>query len=105
MKLPLTYGAREIDKRDNTAIEAVLEQLIEHGTERIAAVFARTFEIAMRIERECFLGAQHYERTPDQRGYANGCKPTRIDTPAGTVHVAVPKTSGHVGQPFFPQSL
>ncbi|WP_159979463.1 MULTISPECIES: hypothetical protein [unclassified Novosphingobium] len=64
-----------MDKRDDTAIEAVLEQLIEHGPEGIAAVFARTFEMAMRIERERFLGAQRYERTPDRRGYANGYKP------------------------------
>lgn len=94
-----------MDKRDDTAIEAILEQLIEHGPEGIAAVFARTFEMAMRIERERFLGAQRYERTPDRRGYANGYKPKRIDTPAGTVHVAVPKTAGHDGQPFYPQSL
>ena len=26
-------------------------------------VFARLFELAMRIERERFLGADHYERT------------------------------------------
>jgi putative transposase len=94
-----------MNSRDDTAIEAVLEQLIEHGPEGIATVFARTFEMAMRIERERFLGAQRYERTPDRRGYANGYKPKRIDTPAGTVHVAVPKTAGHDGQPFYPQSL
>ena len=94
-----------MDNRHDTAIEAVLEQLIEHGPESIAAVFARTFELAMQIERERFLGAGHYERTTDRRGYANGYKPKRIDTPAGTVNVAVPKTAGHGGEPFFPQSL
>jgi putative transposase len=94
-----------MDSRHDTAIEAVLEQLIEHGPEGIAAVFARTFEMAMRIERERFLGAGHYERTTDRRGYANGYKSKRIDTPAGTVNVAVPKTAGHGAEPFFPQSL
>ena len=29
----------------------------------------------------------------------------RIDTPAGTVNVQVPKTAGHDGEPFYPQSL
>ncbi len=38
-----------MDSRHDTAIEAVLEQLIEHGPEGMAAVFARTFEMAMRI--------------------------------------------------------
>jgi hypothetical protein len=37
-------------------------------------VFSRAFE---------FLGAGHYERTPERRGYANGPKLKRIDTPAG----------------------
>jgi len=94
-----------MDSRHDKAIEAVLEQLIEHGPEGIATVFARTFEMAMRIERERFLGAGHYERTTDRRGYANGYKSKRIDTPAGTVDVAVPKTAGHGAEPFFPQSL
>jgi putative transposase len=37
--------------------------------------------------------------------YANGYKSKRIDTPAGTADVAVPKTVGHGAEPFFPQSL
>ena len=45
------------------------------------------------------------ERTDTRRGYANGYKPKRIDTPAGTVAVDVPKTAGHDGTPFYPQSL
>jgi putative transposase len=94
-----------MDNGHDTAIEAVLEQLIEQGPEGIATVFARTFEMAMRIERERFLGAQRYERTPERRGYANGYKSKRIDTPAGTVNVAVPKTAGHDDEPFFPRSL
>jgi len=86
-----------MDRQKDTAFEAVLEQLIEHGPCDIASVFARAFELAMQIERERFLGAGHYERTAERRGYANGYKPKRIDTPAGTVHVQVPKTAGHDG--------
>jgi len=69
-----------MDRRKDTAVEAVLEQLIEHGPGDIAGVFARAFELAMQIERERFLGAGHYERTPERRGYANGTKPKRIDS-------------------------
>ena len=36
---------------------------------------------------------------------ANGYKAKRIDTPAGTVSVQVPKTAGHDREPFYPQSL
>ena len=94
-----------MDRRKDMAVEAVLEQLIESGPGEIGSVFARAFELAMQIERERFLGAAHYERTPDRRGYANGYKSKRIDTPAGTVSVQVPKTAGHDGDPFYPQSL
>lgn len=52
-----------------------------------------------RRERERFLGAGHYVRTPERRGYANGTKPKRIDTPAGTANVQVPKTAGHNREP------
>jgi transposase-like protein len=94
-----------MDRRKDTAVEAVLEQLIEHGPNEIASVFARAFELAMQIERERFLQVGLYERSPDRRGYANGYKPKRIDTPAGTVAVQVPKTAGHDGEPFYPRSL
>ncbi len=90
----------EDSKWTETTLEAVLEQLIEHGPDGIASVFARAFELAMQIERERFLGAGFYERTPDRRGYANGYQPKRIDTPAGTVSAQTPKTAGHDGEPF-----
>jgi transposase-like protein len=88
----------------DSALEALMEQLIENGTEEMASVFAGLFNLAMRIERERFLGAGHYERTPERRGYANGTRPKKIDTPAGTVRVEVPKTAGH-DAPFYPQAL
>ena len=94
-----------MDKRHDTALERLMEQLIESGAENIGTVFARLFELAMQIERERFLGAQHYERSPSRQGYANGYKAKRVDTPAGTITVNVPKTAGHDGEPFYPQSL
>lgn len=94
-----------MDKRKDTAVEAILEQLIEHGPGEIAEIFSRAFELAMQIERERFLGAEFYERTAGGQGYANGYKPKRIDTPAGSVTVQVPKTAGHDAEPFYPQSL
>ena len=94
-----------MDGRKDTAVEALLEHLIEHGPGDVATVFARAFELAMQIERERFLGAGLYERTVERRGYANGYKPKRIDTPAGTVTVRVPKTADQEGDPFYPRSL
>jgi len=88
----------------DTAIEALMEQLIDNGSEDMGVVFASLFDLAMRIERERFLGAEHYERTSQRRGYANGTKPKRLDTPAGSLTVNVPKTAGH-DEPFYPASL
>jgi transposase-like protein len=105
MELLNDHGEARMDRRKDRTVEAVLEQLIETGPTDIASVFARAFELAMQIERERFLGADLYERTPERRGYANGYKAKRIDTPAGSVTVQVPKTAGHDGEPFYPQSL
>jgi putative transposase len=41
-----------MDGRKDTAVETLLEHLIEHGPSDIATVFGRAFELAMQIERE-----------------------------------------------------
>ncbi|CAG0909555.1 unnamed protein product, partial [Cyprideis torosa] len=94
-----------MDLRHDTTIEAILEHLIANGETGMGRVFGQLFELAMQIEREQHLKAAHYERTPERQGYANGYKPKRIDTPAGTVTIQVPKTAGHGEDPFYPQSL
>ena len=94
-----------MDLRHDTTIEAILEQLIATGATDLGRLFGQLFELALQIEREQFLKASHYERTPERQGYANGYKPKRIDTPAGTVILQVPKTAGHDGEAFYPQSL
>ncbi len=71
-----------MDEPKHAGLEGILEQLIEHGVDDMANIFARMFELAMRIERERFLGAGHYERTTSRRGYANGSRP-QADRHAG----------------------
>jgi putative transposase len=85
-------------------IDEVMEQLIAQGPAGMAAVFTRLFNLAMRFERENFLGARHYERNDERRGYANGVKSKRIDTTVGTLVLDVPKTAD-TDEPFYPQSL
>lgn len=81
-----------------------MEQLIETGPEGTAAAFTAVFDLAMRTERDQHLHARPYERSAERRGYANGCKPKKVDTHAGTLTLAIPKTRG-CQEPFFPQSL
>jgi transposase-like protein len=87
------------------AITALMEQLISQGPECMGEVFAGLFNLALQLEREQFLDAGLYERTAARRGYANGYKTKRLDTPAGTITLEVPKTKGHDGEPFYPKSL
>src|SRR5688572_12654312 len=94
-----------MSETEGRIIAALMERLIAHGPARMGEVFAGLFNLALRLERERFLGAGLYERTADRRGYANGYKAKRVDTPAGTVTVDVPKTRGHDGAPFYPQAL
>jgi transposase-like protein len=93
-----------MDLRHTTTIEEVLEHRIANGATDPGRIFGQIFEPAMQIEREQHLKAAHCERTPERQGYANGYKPKRIDTPAGTVTVEVPKTAGHGDRPFHPQA-
>ena len=56
-----SYSCRKRShKRKDTAVEAILEQLIEHGPGEIGEIFSHAFELAMQIERERFLGAEFY---------------------------------------------
>ena len=79
--------------------------LIQDGSSGMADFFRRLYEVAMQLERQQFMNAAPYQRTSQRNGYANGYKPKKIDTPAGTITVRVPKTAGHEGESFYPQSL
>ena len=83
--LPFAKENRMQTTTDDRIIADLMEQLIETGPDGMAATFAAMLNLAMRIERERHLGARAFERTPERTGYANGTRPKRIDTPAGTL--------------------
>src|SRR6266542_1163839 len=93
-----------MSQTQDTIVAALMEQLIAEGPDGMAQLFTTLFNLAMRLERERFLGAGLFERNPDRRGYANGYKSKTLDTTAGTVTVDVPKAAG-IDEPFYPQSL
>jgi hypothetical protein len=92
------------DKTSDTIIAAVMEQLVAEGPQAMAQVMTALMNLAMRIEREQFLGEGPYERVAERRGYANGTKPKLIETLAGTLSLEVPKTVG-TGERYYPQAL
>jgi transposase-like protein len=89
----------------NNVFDVVVEQLISRGPDAMRPVLTALFNEAMKVEREQFLGASHYEHSKDRRGFANGYQNKRIDTQAGTLNLSIPKTAKHVDEPFYPQSL
>ena len=89
---------------DNGALEPILKLLIEQGPQGMAEMFTTLFNLAMRLESEQFLNAATYERSSDRLGYANGTKPKKVDTQAGTLTLDIPKTR-ETAEPFYPRSL
>ena len=92
------------DNANDTIIAAAMEQLIAQGPQAMAGIITSLMNLAMRMEREQFLGAGHYERATTRNGYANGTKPKMLDTQAGTLTLDVPKTAG-ADEPFYPHAL
>ena len=88
--------------KQNTPVDQVLELLTEQGTEGLAEALRILLNAAMIFERERFLGAAPYERTPDRRDYANGFKAKRLRTRIGELDLRIPQVRS---SDFYPQSL
>jgi putative transposase len=88
--------------KQDTPIDQVLELLTEQGSDGLAEAIRILLNAAMLFERERFLNAAPYERTPERRDYANGFKPKRLRTRLGDLDLRVPQVRS---SDFYPQSL
>jgi putative transposase len=61
-------------QQQNTPVDQVLELLTQQGTDALAEALRILLNAAVLFERERFLQAAPYERTPERRDYANGFK-------------------------------
>jgi len=85
-----------------TLPEELLEQLAAEGLDALPELIRILINEAMRLEREQHLGAGHYERTLERRGYANGYKAKKVKTRVGEIQFAVPQVrKGN----FYPDAL
>lgn len=89
-------------QQQNTPVDQVLELLTERGSDGLVEALRILFNAAMLFERERFLNAAPYERTPDRRDYANGFKPKRLRTRVGELDLRIPQVRQ---SDFYPQSL
>ena len=90
------------DQIKDSLLDQLVKGLIGQGTEGIQPVLELLFNVAMKVEREEFLGAKANERSEGRKGYANGYKPKEIQTRMGALELAVPQVRG-LG--FYPKSI
>lgn len=86
----------------NPRIAEALNTLTQEGLISLNPVLEKLMNELMKTEREQVLGASHYERTEDRRGYSNGFKNKILQTRSGKLDLKVPQTRGI---DFYPQCL
>lgn len=87
---------------DCTLPEGMLEQIADGGLDALPEAIRVLINAAMLLERQQFLGAGPYQRTPERQGHANGFKDKILQTRVGALRVAVPQVREGG---FYPQSL
>jgi TldD protein len=60
--------------------EEILEQIAVEGMEALPELIRILINEAMRLEREQYLGAGPYERSPERKGHVNGYKSKTLKT-------------------------
>jgi putative transposase len=89
-------------RTDCTLPDELLEQIADQGLDVLPELIRTVINTAMQIERQQFLNAGPYERSPDRRGHANGYKPKTVTTRVGQVSFDVPQVRD---SSFYPQAL
>jgi transposase-like protein len=85
-----------------TLPEEILEQIAAEGMDALPELIRILVDEAMRLERDHYLGAGPYERSPERRGHANGYKPKTVKTRLGEIQFEVPQVrQGN----FYPEAL
>lgn len=86
----------------NPQILEALHSLSEDGLISLNPVLENLMNELMKIEREQVIGASHYERSEERKGYCNGFKNKTLATRLGKLELKVPQTRGI---PFYPRCL
>jgi transposase-like protein len=79
-----------------------VQLLAEHGFDGLAQAITILLNEAMKLQRAEALGAAHYQRTSERRGYANGYKPKTVASRLGRLELSVPQARG---VEFYPSAL
>lgn len=80
--------ARKTDCRD---LLALWQEGSENGGDALRHLLEAMIQKLLEEEMAAFLGAEHYERSEDRRGWRNGYKPRSFKTRVGRLELLVPK--------------
>ena len=87
---------------DCTIPEDVQAKLIEQGLDFMPELIRILIDNAMIVERQQYLQAEPYQRTPERRGQANGFKQKTVTTRIGAIPFSIPQVRDGS---FYPQVL
>ena len=91
-----------IRQTDCTLSDELIQMIAEQGLDAMPELIRMMVNVAMQAERQQYLRAAPYERTPERQGYANGYKPKTVTTRVGEVTFAVPQVRDGS---FYPSAL
>lgn len=87
---------------DFTLPTELLEQIASDGFDKLPELIRVVVNAAMQAERQQYLGAAPYQRTPERQDQANGYKPKTVKTRMGEITFDVPQV--RKGD-FYPEAL
>jgi transposase-like protein len=87
---------------DCTLPKEILEQIAAQGLDYLPELIRVVINVAMKAERQQYLGVAPYERSPERRDQANGFKPKTMQSRMGDITFDIPQV--RQGE-FYPQAL
>ncbi len=89
-------------RKDFTLPREITELVNYNGFVILPELLRLVFNSARQVERETYLGAAPYQRSPERRGHANGFKPKTVQTRVGDIRFDIPQVrEGN----FYPSAL
>ena len=89
-------------RQDFTLPESMIEAIASQGLDGLPELIRVMINMAMQAERQQYLNAEPYQRTPEREAHANGYKPKTMRTRVGEITFAVPQVREGG---FYPQAL
>ena len=89
-------------REDFTLPTELLEQVSQQGFDILPELIRIVVNAAMQAERQQYLKAAPYQRTPERETYANRYKPKTVQTRVGNITFSVPQV--REGD-FYPEAL